>query len=92
MLLIPSFKGFTRGHTQDPRSVSECSVRACLKDELHVQGVCVNQRHLLCPAASWGQCWRQEAESQLCELCEEGERWGSSTDPHEQTSGARALL
>lgn len=78
MLLLPSCKCFLTGHTQgqDPLSMSQCSVRALapviwrhLKDKLHLQGVCLNQRHLLCTAASWGYSWRKEVESQLCKLC-----------------------
>lgn len=56
-----------------------------------LQGVCLNQRHLLCPVPP-GDMLGQELSPSCVSSAEEGEHWGSSTDPHEQTSGARTLL
>lgn len=62
MLLIPSFKRFITSHTQeqDPLGVSEGSVRALarvirrrLKDELHLQGVRLNQTPALFCSLLW---------------------------------------
>lgn len=79
--------------------MSECDVRHCtgschseaFKGRAAPAGVCPKDKKMLCPAASWGYSWRRLSPSSLSSA-EEGEGWGSPSDPHEQTSGARALV